>query len=198
MRTGYKKSNEYSRNGKISWHLTSRREAILIRIRKLPNPMPLAKFKPRPVLGLEPPEKSSRMKQIWYLCAIALMRAVEKYFKEIGTSQGFTNRLSSRFDCDITRQNDRLDHYDEEDKWAALVSNGKRFRKDRAFIWDLLEEAVREYFNDYGDGELPVALGAMCSSEAVKVVVKATRAFAMVLGDAEASAYMKKYWTAQI
>ncbi len=117
------------------------------------------------VLGLEPPEKSSRMKQIWYLCAIMLMRAVEKYFKEIGTSQDFTNRLNSRFDCDITHQNDRLDRYDEGDKWAALVSNGKRFRKDRAFIWDLLEEAVREYFNGYEDGGLPVALGAKRSSE---------------------------------
>ena len=132
------------------------------------------------------------------LCAITLQRAVEKYFKEIGTSSDFPNRLNSRFDCDITRQYDRLNHCDEEDKWAALVSNGERFRKDRAFIWDLLEEAVREYFNDYEDGELPVALGAKRSSEPVRVIVKATRAFAMMLGDTETSAYIKKYWTGKI
>ncbi len=131
-------------------------------------------------------------------CAITLQRAVEKFFKEIGTSQDFPNRLNSRFDFNITGKYDRIDHSDEKDKWAALVSNGKRFRKDRAFIWDLLEEAVRECFNDYEHGELPVALGAKHSSEEVKVVVKATRAFAMVLGDAETSKYIKKYWTGKI
>ncbi len=143
--------------------------------------MPLAKFKPRPVLGLEPPGKSSRMKRILYLCAITLMRAVEKYFKEIGTSQDFTNRLNSRFDCDITRQNDRIDHYDEEDKWAALVSNGKRFRKDRAFIWDLLE---RPFASTSTTMRMVSCLWRWELSAALRVV-KAKRAFAMVLGDAE-------------
>ncbi len=132
------------------------------------------------------------------LSAITLKRAVEEFLKEIGTSQDFPNRLNSRFDGNITRKYDGIDHSDEKDKCAALVSNGKRFRKDRAFIWGLLEEAVREYFNDYEHDELPVGLGARHSSEEVKVVVRATRAFAMVLRDAETSAYIKKYWTGKI
>ena len=108
------------------------------------------------------------------------------------------NRLNSHFDSRIMSKYDRSDYSEDEDKWAALLRNEKRFRKDRAFIWDRLVEALDEYFNDYDNFELPVALGARHSSNAVKVVVKATRAFATMLGDEQTSAYMKGYWTGNI
>ena len=131
-------------------------------------------------------------------CAIALKRAVEKYFKDIEASPDVMNRLNSHFDSRIMSKYDRSDYSEDEDKWAALLRNEKRFRKDRAFIWDRLVEALDEYFNDYDNFELPVALGARHSSDAVKVVVKATRAFATMLGDEQTSAYMKEYWTGNI
>lgn len=132
------------------------------------------------------------------VCVIALKRAAEIYLRDIEASQDVVNKLNLRFDHRIIRKYDKVDQSDEEEKWAALLSNAKRFRKDRAFVWDVLEEATHEYFNDYTDGELPVALGARRSSDAVKVVVKATREFARVLGDAQTSAHMKKYWTGKI
>lgn len=63
---------------------------------------------------------------------------------------------------------------DEGDTWAALLINERLFRKDRAFIWDVMQEATDEYFNHYNNCELPVTLGARHGSDAVKVVVKAT------------------------
>ena len=55
-----------------------------------------------------------------------------------------------------------------------------------------------DYFNDYGNCELPVVLGARQSCDAVKVVVKATRTFVTVLDNAQTSAYLKKYWNGKI
>lgn len=132
------------------------------------------------------------------VCVVALKRAVEGYLGDIGASTETVNALASRFNHPIVRKYDSLDDLDEGDKWAALLHNEKRFRKDRAFVWDRLEEATKEYFHDYNDGELPVALGARRSSEAVRVVVRATREFVAVLGDAETSAYLKKYWKGKI
>lgn len=132
------------------------------------------------------------------ICAMALKRAVEVYLGNIEVSQDVLNRLNSRFGYKIMGKYENVDQSDDEDKWAALLANAKRFRKDRAFIWDLMEEATQDYFNDYADFELPVAQGAPCSSEAVRVVVKATRDFVRLLGDTRTSAYMKKYWTGKI
>ncbi|KAF6240021.1 hypothetical protein HO173_001629 [Letharia columbiana] len=132
------------------------------------------------------------------VCVIALKRAAEIYLRGIEASQDVVNKLNSRFDHKIMGKYDGLDDSDDEDKWVALLNNEKRFRKDRAFIWDRLEEATHEYFNDYSNSELPVALGARHSSDAVKVVVKATRAFASVLGDVHTSAYVKNYWIGKI
>lgn len=131
-------------------------------------------------------------------CAMALKRAVEKYFKAIEAPPDVTNRLNSRFESKIMGKYDMSHYSEDEDKWAALLRNEKRFRNDRAFIWDRLEEALDEYFNDYDNFELPVALGARHSSDAVRVVVKATRAFARMLGDEQTSAYIKKYWTGNL
>lgn len=133
------------------------------------------------------------------VCAIALKRAADVYLDDIGVSQDLVNKLDSRFDHTIMRKYDRADQTDDEDKWAALLSNEKRFRKDRWFIWSVLEEATLDYFNDYEDGELPVSpLGARHSSDEVKVVVRATRAFVRRLRDDQTSAYMGEYWKGRI
>lgn len=127
------------------------------------------------------------------VCAVSLKRAVEVYLDNIGTSHDLVDKLNSRFDCKIMSKYENLDRCGEEDKWAARLSNEKRFRKDRASIRDVLEEAINDYFNYYGNCALPVALGARHSSDAVKVVVKATGTFVTVLDDARTSAYLKKY-----
>lgn len=130
--------------------------------------------------------------------AMSLKSATETYLDDIGASPDTVNRLTSRFDWKVTFKYDKLDQTDAEDKWAALLHNEKRFRKDRAFVWDRLEEATHDYFYDYVDGELPVARGARYSSHEVKVIVKATREFAEVLDDTRTSRYIKRYWTGKI
>lgn len=91
------------------------------------------------------------------------------------------------------------DDGEEDDRMAARSGVERRFREDRAFVWDVLEEAVGDYFNDYTDFELPVALqGARRSSDAVRVVVKTTRALVARLGDARTSSYLRKYWNGKI
>lgn len=132
------------------------------------------------------------------VCAMALKRVAEVYLRDVGTSHDVVNKLNSRFDQKIMRKYDSVDQSGKGDKRAALLHNAKRFRKDRAFIWDLLEETVHDYFNDYSGGELPVALGARRSSDAVQVIVKATRKFVTVLGDTQTSSHMRKYWTGKI
>ena len=132
------------------------------------------------------------------VCAVSLKRAVEVYLDNIGTSHDLVDKLDSRFDYKIMSKSENLDRCGEEDKWAARLSNEKRFRKDRASIRDVSEEAIDDYFNDYGNCALPVALGARHNSDAVKVVVKATRTFVTVLDDARTSAYLKKYWNGRI
>ena len=131
-------------------------------------------------------------------CAVALKRAVEVYLSDIDASQDLVDGLNLRFDRRHMGKYHSLDRYGEEDRWIVLLKNKRRFIRDRAFIWDLLEEATNEYFYDYYESELPVALGAQHSCDAVKVVVKATRAFARVLGDAQTSAYIEEYWTGRI
>lgn len=109
------------------------------------------------------------------------------------------NKLNSRFDHTIMRKYDRVDQSDDGEKWAALLSNEKRFRRDRWFIWGVLEEATLDYFNDYEDAELPVSpRGARHSSDAVKVVVRATRSFVRRLGDGRTAAYVGEYWRGRI
>lgn len=132
------------------------------------------------------------------VCAVFLKRAVEVYLDDIGTSHDLVDKLISRFDYNIMSKYENLDRCGEEDKWAARLSNEKRFPKDRAFIRDVLEEAINDYFNDYGNCALPVALGARHSSNAVKVDVKATRTFVTVLEDARTSVYLKKHWNGRI
>ena len=129
---------------------------------------------------------------------MTIKQVADTYLGDIGASPDIVNKLNSRFDYKITFKYDKVDQSNEEDKWAALLHNEKRFRKDRAFIWDLLEEATNDYFHDYENSELPVALGARRSSDAVRVVVKATRAFAEVLGDEQTSRYLKRYWNGKI
>ena len=88
---------------------------------------------------------------------------------------------------------------DDEEQWAALMRNEKRFRTDRLFIWRVLEEATLDFFNEWEDDELPVSRrGARHSSTAVRVVVKATRAFVSRLGDEKTDAYMGDYWKGRI
>ena len=99
--------------------------------------------------------------------------------------------------CDDDDDDD--DDEEEDDRMAARSGAERRFREDRAFVWDVLEEAVGDYFNDYTDFELPVALqGARRSSDAVRVVVKATRALVARLGDARKSSYLRNYWNGKI
>ncbi|CAD6578025.1 MAG: hypothetical protein ASARMPRED_008498 [Alectoria sarmentosa] len=131
-------------------------------------------------------------------CAVALKRAAEVYLRDIDASQDLVDGLNLRFDRKHMGKYARPDRYVEEDKWIGLLQNERCFRRDRAFIWGLLEKATNEYFYDYYESELPVALGAQHSCDAVKVVVKATRAFARVLGDARTAAYIKEYWTGRI
>lgn len=131
-------------------------------------------------------------------CAVALKRAVEVYLSDIDASQNLVDRLNLRFDHENMGKYDSPDQYGEDERWIVLLKNEGRFRKDRAFIWRLLEKATNDYFYDYDESELPVALGAQHSCDAVKVVVRATRAFARVLGDAHTSAYIKEYWTGRI
>lgn len=132
------------------------------------------------------------------VCAMALKQAAETYLGDIGVSRDTLNGLNSRFDHEILHEYDMAVHAEDEDKWAALIRNPERFRRDRAFIWDVLEEATRDYFNDW-DAELPVARkGARHSSHAVRVVVRATRTFIRLLCDAETSAYVKRYWIGEI
>ena len=118
---------------------------------------------------------------------ITLELVVRAYLCDIGVSQDSLDRLDSRFDHRIMRKYDNDLGESDEEKWIALLNNAKRFRKDRAFVWDVLEEATNDYFNDYVDGELPVG------SDAVEVVVKATRELARMLGDAQTAAYIKRY-----
>lgn len=132
------------------------------------------------------------------ICVMALKRAAEAYFGNIEAPQDFINGFNSRFGYKIMGKYENVDQCDDEDKCAALLTNAKRFRKDRAFIWDLMEEATQDYFNDYADFELPVARGARRSSEAVKVVVWATWEFVRMLGNTRTSAYVKKYWNGKI
>ena len=65
------------------------------------------------------------------------------YLDNTGTSHDLVDKLNSRFDYRIMSKYGNLDRCDEEDKWAARLSKKKRFRKDRAFIWDVSEEAIR-------------------------------------------------------
>ena len=117
----------------------------------------------------------------------------------MGVSQDLVDKLESRFDFRIMSEYETLDQCDEEDKPAARLFNERQFRKDRAFIWGVLEEAVEDYFNDYSHFELPVALGgARRGSDAVKVVVKATRTLVARLDDRRTSAYLRKYWDGKI
>lgn len=133
------------------------------------------------------------------VCAIALKRATEIYLSDVGVSQDVVNQLNSRFDHTIMRKYDRVDQSDEEEKWAALLKNEKRFRKDRWFIWTILRQAILDHFNDYEGAELPLSRrGARHISDAVKVVVRATRAFAGLLGDEDTAAYMGEYWQGKI
>lgn len=133
------------------------------------------------------------------VCAMALKRGAEQYLRDIEAPEDMVNGLNSRFDHGIMREYDVAAHTEGEDQWAALVGNAGRFRKDRAFVWDVLERATRDYFNDYEDEELPVARkGARHSSANVRVVVKATRTLVARLCDAETSAYLKGYWIGEI
>ena len=133
------------------------------------------------------------------VCAVALKRAAETYLVDTEASHDLVQKLNSRFDHRIMGEYESLDRCDAEgDKWAARRGNERRFREDRAFVWDVLEEATHDYFHDYDGCELPVALGARHGSDAVKTVVKAARRFVAVLGDAQTSAYMRRYWTGRI
>ena len=133
------------------------------------------------------------------VCAIALKRATDVYLNDVGVSQDIVKKLNSRFDHTIMRKYDRVDQSDDEEQWASLLRNEKRFREDRWFNWKILNEATLDYFNDYEDDELPVSRrGASHSSDAVKVVVRATREFVGRLGDDETYAYMGKYWRGEI
>ena len=133
-------------------------------------------------------------------CAMALKMATEAYLGNIGACSDILDRLELRFGHKLMGQYVNVDKSDEEDKWAALLANAKRFRKDRAFIWDVMEEATQDYFNEYAeDSEPPVAQrGARRSSEAVRVVVEATGEFARVLGDRRTRAYVEKYWNGKM
>ena len=134
------------------------------------------------------------------VCAIALKRAADIYLSDVGVSQDMVNKLNSRFDHTIMRKYDKVDQSDDdEEQWAALLRNEKQFRRDRCFIWRVLEEATLDFFNDWEDDELPVSRrGARHSSVAVRVVVRATRAFVRRLGDERTDAYMGEYWKGRI
>ena len=80
------------------------------------------------------------------VCAVSLKRAVEVYLDNIGTAHDLVDKLNSRFDYKIMSKYENLDRCGEEDKWAARLSNEKRFRKDRASIRDVLEEAIQRLF----------------------------------------------------
>lgn len=137
------------------------------------------------------------------ITAVALQRTTKAYLDAVGVSQDLVDRLESRFDWRIIMSEygnlGRCDDDEEDDRMAARSRAERRFREDRAFVWDVLEEAVADYFNDYTDFELPVALqGAWRSSDAVRVVVKTTRALVARLGDARTSSYLRKYWNGKI
>ena len=131
---------------------------------------------------------------------MALKRAADVYLSDVGVSQDVVKKLDARFDHTIISKYDRVEQpSDDEEKWAALLRNEKRFRKDRWFIWGVLEEATLDYFNDYEDAELMVSRrGARHGSEAVKVVVRATRFFVRRLGDGRTAAYVGEYWKGRI
>lgn len=140
------------------------------------------------------------------ITAVALQRTTKAYLDAVGVPQDLVDRLEARLSDwrsimseygNLGRCDD--DDDEEEDRMAARRNHERRFRQDRAFIWDVLEEAMRDYFNDYTDFELPVALqGARRSSDAVKVVVEATRTLVARLGDARTSSYLTKYWKGKI
>ena len=134
------------------------------------------------------------------VCVIALKRAAEDYLLAVGAYEDVVDKLNARFDHRLLfLKYDCDDHSDDEAEWTARILNAKRFREDRAFIWDRLEEATHEYFYENSKGgELPVALGARHSPEAVRVVVKATMDVVWRLGDTETSAYMDRYWDGRI
>ena len=133
------------------------------------------------------------------ISAVALKRATEAHIDKIGVSRDLMDKLNSRFDYRIMCKYENVDLCaEEEDKQAARLGNARRFRKDRAFVWDVLEEAVNDYFNNYDNFQLPVALGARRSCDAMKVVFKATWTFVRVLGDTQTSAHLRKYWNGKI
>lgn len=142
------------------------------------------------------------------LTAAMLQRVTKAYLDAVGVTQELVDKLEGLFDdCTVTvrecglkvKGRDDDDDDDEEDKMAARHRAERRFREDRAFVWDVLEEAVGDYFNDYTDFELPVSVkGARRSSEEVRVVVEATRELVAMLDDTRTSAYLTKYWRGKI
>ena len=125
-------------------------------------------------------------------CLKALQKFAETHLVGIGSFQEIVDELNLRFDKPL-REDYNVDQIDDTgDKWAALLLQRQRFRRDRAFIWKLVEKAVDDYFNDHINGELPMALAAGHSSE-VRIVVEATRKFVAALGDAETAMYLHEY-----
>ena len=132
-------------------------------------------------------------------CALDLKDAAERFLDQIEASQDLVDELKSHFNP--TRLVDRYmgdEQVDREHLWVALHVNEKCFRKDRAFIWDLLEAATMDYFGEFDDRELPVAPRAKDGSDDLKVIVWLTWKFVKNLDDAQTSAYIKKYWNGEI
>ena len=125
-------------------------------------------------------------------CLKALQKSAETYLVGIGSVQETVDELNSRFDKPM-HEDYNVDQADDTgDKWAALLLQRQRFRRDRAFIWTLVEKAVNDFFNDCINGELPMAPGAGHESE-VRIVVEATRNFVAALGDAETATSLHEY-----
>ena len=73
--------------------------------------------------------------------------ATDVCLSDVGVSQDIVNKLISRFDHTIMRKYDRVNQPDDEEKWASFLSNEKRVRKDRWFIWMILNRATLDYSN---------------------------------------------------